>query len=182
MTAASFQLLDDEHVLWEGSPPRGWHLYARDRELIPFSLAWGGFFIVGNAAVWTRGGDWVLRFWFFPFLLIGLYVLVGRFVVDAWVRRRQRYVVTNRRILILRHGWGGGIRSVDLDWMPFVKMTEHADGSGDLRFAPPRTGKGKWGRVHERDLWAPALSPTPQFLGVPDVAATLDLIRRAAPA
>jgi hypothetical protein len=59
-------------------------------------------------------------------------------------------------------------------------MTERRDGSGDLRFGPRRFRRGRSGQAVERDLAAPALSPTPQFIGIPGVVAVRDLIERTA--
>ena len=43
-----------------------------------------------------------MKLWGFPFVLVGLYMVVGRFVLDAWLRRGARYAVTNKRVLISR--------------------------------------------------------------------------------
>lgn len=180
MPPPDLELLADERVLWEAAPPTGLNLASHDATLVPFSLAWTGFTIFFNVAAWMDKDNWFLRAWGAPFLLWGAYLTFGRFLADAWVRRRQRYVVTNRRVLILRAGWRGGLTSLDIAWLPPIKIVERPDGSGDLRFGLPRYGRGKYGRKVEKDRFAPALSPVPHFLGIADVAAVHSLIERAA--
>ena len=120
-----------------------------------------------------------MRLWGSPFLLVGFYLVVGRFVVDAWVRHRQRYVVTDRRVLVLRSGWRGGVIAGGLTILPFVSAAACRDGSGDLRFGPPRFKRGAKGQMIERDRIVPALDPLPRFIGIPDVAGVRALIERA---
>jgi hypothetical protein len=43
--------------------------------------------------------------WGVPFLLFGNYMLWGRFILDAWLKRRTFYPVTNRRVLIVRRSF-----------------------------------------------------------------------------
>jgi hypothetical protein len=164
--------------LWAGAPPTGLRFYAPDAELIPFSVLWVTFVGLFNYAAWSTPGDWFMRIWGIPFCVYGSYILLGRFMVDAWVRRRQRYFVTNKRALITRAGWRGGQRSLSLEDMPFIKVTERPDGSGDVRLGPATYRRGKWGKLHERGQVVPALSPTPQFLGIADVASVFHLIER----
>ena len=173
-------LYGDERVLWEGAPPTGLRFQARDVFVVPFTLLWAGFAIFWNALAWIQGENWFFRLWGLPFLLIGVYIPVGRFVHEAWVRNRLRYRVTDRRVIVERIGWHGDIRSLAIDWLPLIAMTERVDGSGDLRFELKRYDRGKGGRLVERDRDAPALSPVVQFLGIPDVAAVRDLIERTA--
>lgn len=178
MDRADLQLHEDEHVLWEASPPTGLNLASHDPILIPFSLAWMGFCVLFNMAAWVEPDNWFMRLWGAPFLLWGVYLVAGRFFADAWVRRRQRYFVTDRRVLIWRRGWRGGLTSLNIAWLPPLKVTERADGSGDIRFGLPRYGRNKSGQKVEKDRAAPALGPVPHFLGIADVAAVHRLIER----
>ncbi|MEM7742398.1 MAG: hypothetical protein AAF409_01700 [Pseudomonadota bacterium] len=96
----------DEKVLWTGRPPQGFLLDRSDLVDIPFSLVWGGIAVPGGGAVMVHGivepSLWstitvpISGFFFF----MGLYILVGRFFVDRWIRRNTRYAITNRRAYI----------------------------------------------------------------------------------
>ncbi len=174
-------LLHDERLLWQGKPPRGLRFTPHDWELVPFTWAWAGFAAFWNRSVWHVPRDWLMRVWGAPFLATGAYLLVGRFAVDAWIRRRQHYYITDRRAVITRGGWRGGLISVGLDGDPVLAMTERRDGSGDLRLGPLLYKRGRSGQLHERGRLVPALSPTPQFLSIPEVATVLNLAKGRPP-
>ena len=160
-----------ERLVWSGQPKQGIMLTSRDALLVPFSLLWGGFALFWNVSVWKMDADWFFRLWGLPFLVAGLYLIFGRFLHDAWVRSRTDYAVTNKRAIIMR---GPNVRSLDLDRLPLVDMSESANGSGTLRFGEPMSLLGRPGV----GLWSPALDPTPQFVGIPDVRAVYGLVTR----
>src|SRR5215831_7176076 len=108
------RLLDGERILWQGRPAQGIVLTARDWLLIPFSVVWCGFVFFWEAMVLRMQAPGFFAFWGVPFVLAGLYFTVGRFVVDIWLRRRTRYALTNRRIVIARAGVFGKLRSISL--------------------------------------------------------------------
>jgi hypothetical protein len=76
-------LMRGERVVWEGRPPGGFMLTATDGLMIPFSLLWGGFALFWNISVWSMGAPLFFRLWGLPFLLVGFYMVIGRFFVDA---------------------------------------------------------------------------------------------------
>jgi hypothetical protein len=87
--------------------------HSDDWTAIPFSLLWTGFFVFWEAdalGVWS-GADkhsppsTFMVLWGIPFLLFGQYFVWGRFLFDAWLKRRTYYAVTNRRVLILQESW-----------------------------------------------------------------------------
>ncbi|HEX2764001.1 MAG TPA: hypothetical protein VHM92_09220 [Allosphingosinicella sp.] len=127
-------LMPGERLIWTGTPPRGLRLGGYDFFYIPFSLMWGGFAIFWNVMVWTRGAPLLFTIWGLPFLLVGLYLIVGRFLHDAALRAATVYGLTDRRLLILRTWWRRGLRSHDLGNVPALEMKEHPDGRGTLTF------------------------------------------------
>jgi hypothetical protein len=105
-----------------------------------------------------------MKLWGVPFVLIGLYLVAGRFLLDAWIRRGISYAVTNRRVLILRSGPFSKFSAMSLDQLPEVNLSERADGRGTIRFgaaAPYGAGRGLSG-------WTPALDSTLQFIAIED--------------
>ena len=179
MVPSTPALLDGERVLWRGTPPTGIRFYSHDAELIPFSILWTGFVAFWNVEVW-REGNWPLEIWGAPFLIIGFYWLIARFFVDAWVRRRMQYFVTDRRIIIWRSGWRGNMKTVSLGLPPLLVMKERSNGSGDLRFDLLRFGRGRSGNKYEKGRWTPSLSAVPQFIGISNVALVRSLIEETA--
>jgi membrane protein YdbS with pleckstrin-like domain len=182
MTSESFtgRLLAGERILWSGQPQQGLLLTARDIFAIPFSLAWCGF-----AVFWTvmvtgasasdanpAGGFFIL--WGLMFVVIGLYFVFGRFIVDAWVRRGLNYAVTDQRILIARGAPFGRFTALSLARLPDIDLKERGNARGTIRFGQPVAIWGNRGM----SAWSVALDPTPQFLGIEDARRVFDLIQR----
>ena len=80
--------------------------------------------------------------WWFPvgiltvFLFVGLYMFLGRFLVDARKRSRRFYAVTNERVIILSAGSSTVVKSLNLDTLSDITMTERSNGSGVISFGP----------------------------------------------
>ena len=85
--------------------------HSDDWSSIPFSLLWTGFWVFweGHALGWTGTGrgesDLFIVLWGIPFLVVGNFIVWGRFFYDAWLKRRTYYAITNRRAFILQEGW-----------------------------------------------------------------------------
>ncbi len=145
----SAQLESGERLRWSGVPGQGFLLRSSDAFLIPFSLLWGGFAIFWETSVLRSGAPLSFQIWGLPFVLIGLYVIAGRFVADAKQRARTAYGVTDRRILIISGLVSKHVQSVALNSLTDITLTEKSDGTGTIRFGPshPATrwfGQGAW--------------------------------------
>jgi hypothetical protein len=112
-----------------------------------------------------------------PFVLIGLYLVVGRFLLDAWIRRGMRYAVTNKRVLISRPGPFGKFTAMDLNRMPDGSSSERADGRGTIRFGEQAQFWGNRGGGFS--AWTPSLDPTPQFIAIDEARRVFDYIQGA---
>ncbi len=142
MDAASVirgQLSSDEKLLWSDQPVQGLILRAADLLLIPFSLLWGGFAFFWEWAVLTKvptSADPIGRIfplWGIPFVLAGVYLIIGRFFTDAWIRSRTAYAVTNQRILIASGVFSRKVESFPLRTLPQLELTEKSSGRGTIR-------------------------------------------------
>jgi hypothetical protein len=71
-------------------------------------------------------------------LALGLYLLVGRFVIDARQRRRTCYVVSSERVIIavVSGLHRRVVRSLNLDTLSDVTLAERRGGSGTITFGP----------------------------------------------
>ncbi|HEX4350926.1 MAG TPA: PH domain-containing protein, partial [Verrucomicrobiae bacterium] len=77
-----------EKLLWSGQPRQGLRLNISDVFVIPFSLLWCGFAIFWEANAVKGHSPFVLKLWGIPFVVIGLYMVFGRFFMDARTRVR----------------------------------------------------------------------------------------------
>jgi hypothetical protein len=171
------RLLTGERILWSGRPGQGLLLTGRDALLIPFSLMWGGFAIFWEATALTQPNTQpFFGLWGIPFVLIALYLVAGRFLLDAWIRGGMVYAVTNRRILISRSGPFGKLTALSLDRLPDASISESAGGRGTIRFGEPVPF---WGGRNSISSWTPSLDPTPQFIAIENARSVFDQIQLA---
>lgn len=190
MAIGSFQgrLLPRERILWSGLPAQGLFFTSRDIFLIPFSLLWCGFAIFWTYAATSQGAPLFLAAWGTMFVCIGLFFVFGRFAVDAWLRRRISYAVTDKRILIARAAPFSNFTSIDLEHLPDVQLTGEGAKRGSLRFGAATSIFGKLGTGWSRGPYqgfgsfSPALDPVPQFLGIENPSKVFDLIMKASDA
>src|ERR1043165_7297034 len=129
-------------LLWSGKPRSDIRLRPQDVYLIPFSLLWGGFAIFWEFMALTQTskapGPVAVVFPLFglPFVLVGLYLIFGRFFADARSRTRTFYGVTNERIIIVSGLFLQQIKSLQLRTLTDVSLTQRSDGSGTITFGP----------------------------------------------
>lgn len=169
-------LLPGERFVWADRPPQGFRLTPFDIFLIPFSLMWGGFAIFWEIMAVTQGAGLFFTLWGIPFVLIGLYLIVGRFFQDAMTRKRQMYAVTDRRVLLLKSWPRATVRSLDIDRLPALELSERGNGRGSITFEQSR---GPWSNAG-LGFWIPSLDPTLRFLDIPNVRHVYSLIQRQA--
>ncbi|MGA9139556.1 MAG: PH domain-containing protein [Methanocella sp.] len=131
-----------EKLLWSGQPPGKLLVFrASDLALMPFALFWTGFSLLWEfaalAGVLSGGFDlFSLCFPLFgvPFVLIGVYLLFGRFVMDVVTRRRTYYALTDRRVFVLTTLRERNVVSMPLHKIDNVAIALHRDGLGTLTF------------------------------------------------
>jgi hypothetical protein len=135
-SAIEQQLGSGERLVWSGEPRRGLCCRPTDAFLIPFSLLWCGFAIFWETMALTKAAPIFFRLWGVPFILIGLYMVFGRFFVDARTRERTFYGVTSERIIIVSGILSRQTKSMQLGTLSDISLTERADGSGTITFGP----------------------------------------------
>lgn len=161
-----------QELEWTGRPPAGLRLRAADVYLIPFSLMWGGFAIFWEAMVVRGGAPVFFRIWGVPFVLAGIYLVIGWFFWDAYRRRQTWYGLVGNAALIVRRGFPNSMQRINLASTNSLGISLKADGSGTITFAdtPQRgwMGGGGW------SMWSGDLS-VPAFEGIPDAQRVYDL-------
>jgi hypothetical protein len=125
-----------EKLLWSGQPRGGIRLRPQDAFLVPFSLMWGGFAIFWELSVVRTNAPLFFRLWGIPFVLVGLHLIVGRFVADAYARGRTMYGLTNQRVIILSGLTGRQTKSLPLRTLGDICLIEQSDRSGTIMLGP----------------------------------------------
>jgi hypothetical protein len=141
----TYELATSEHLLWMGRPDPGKIFSAQDVFQIPFSLLWGGFALMWNASVWVGNAPIFFRLWGLPFLLMGLYMIVGRFIYKAWRKSRTYYAVTDKRLLILSMGLRYNLQAFPIDQLPTLRKQVNRVGAGGVIFGEPPQ-QNRWQR------------------------------------
>jgi hypothetical protein len=168
------EMLSGESVYWAGMPNPGVIFHSDDWAVVPFSLLWGGFAIFWEAGVlgyWgngSRGGSpsIFMALWGVPFVLIGQYMIWGRFFYDAWLKRRTYYAITNKRLLVVQEGWTQKTSSMYLAHIPAIER-EGAK-TGTLWFGkkyPVIAGRGQ----KRRSMSRYDLGDVPVFADIDDL-------------
>ncbi len=168
------ELGPDERLLWAGRPRLGFMLRPADALMIPFSLMWGGFAIFWEASVIRGNAPLGFALWGVPFVLIGLYIIFGRFVVDARQRSNTFYGVTSERVLIVSHLFGRKVKSLNLDTLTDVTLNERGNGAGTITFGPLAPFYG-W----QRSGWPGMTNAVPSFELPSDAREVYEIIRNA---
>ena len=130
------QLGAGERVLWIGQPKSGLKLRRSDALMIPYSLLWAGFAVFWEAVAIGSHGPLIFMIWGIPFVLVGIYFTVGRFFVDAAIRAKTSYGVTNQRIVIIYGLLSRKVTSLPLRNLQEIGFKQRSDGSGTITFYP----------------------------------------------
>ena len=78
---------DNEYILWEGAPEKGFTFTSRDLVMIPFSLFWLAFALFWEFSVITSTSSLFMAIWGLPFVGVGIYLLFGR-----RIRKRKKQI------------------------------------------------------------------------------------------
>jgi hypothetical protein len=136
------ELLPDEKIAWSAQPDRASLFSKSDFYLIPFSILWGGFAIFWEISVLqiVPGSEdagivgLVFPLFGIPFVVIGLYFMVGRFWYKSKKKEHTYYALTNKRILILTDFLGRKFQAIYLNTVPTIQKTIRSNGMGNLIF------------------------------------------------
>lgn len=127
-------LTHGEKLVWIGRPKTGLKLRGSDTFFIPFSLLWGGFAIFWELTVIATNSPLIFKLWGIPFVVVGLYLIVGRFFIDAKRRANTMYGITHDRIIIRSGVLSKNIQSFSIKNLPAITIKEKEDKSGTITF------------------------------------------------
>lgn len=121
-----------EKLLWAGMPAQGFLLRKGDIFLIPFSIFWAGFSFIWEAMVLINGITFFALFGI-PFVVVGFYILIGRFIHDSWRRKSTFYAITDERLIIKTKK---NISSTPINKYLEINFDEHSSGRGTISLGP----------------------------------------------
>ena len=165
-------LAPGEIILWQGRPS-GIRGYVRSVDLFWVAFAaFGALFFVTSLAATSRStrpdaGEFTLVA-LFPFIVFGLFFGVPR-AIGVWrEKRRAKYILTDRRIILESRG-----RRVELDLrsLPYLEL-EHSWLSGPTIYFAQRNIYEGWGAMYGG-------SPAPAFRGLANADEVYRLISDA---
>lgn len=117
-----------EQILWKGTPGKGHLFLPSDLFMIPFSIIWCGFAFFWEFGVISSGAPFFGLFGL-PFICVGLYITVGRFIWKVYIRTKTAYVITNRKIIRRQ---GSRIDTLEKSAIMNTDMKLYTDGHGTI--------------------------------------------------
>lgn len=167
----SRQLGREERLVWTGQPYQGLLFTAFDLFPTLFGIVWSGGFIAMIFATSPGPPTPIVAL----FLVPGLYMAFGRLPLDAYLRTRIFYGVTNERVIIISGVFQKTIRSLDLRTLSDISLTERALGRGTIEFGRSDV---PW-YLTAMDWWTPGLSGRRLFERIGNCKEVFDQIRAA---
>lgn len=158
-------LQGNERLQWSGRPKTGIVFRKEDAYIIPFSLVWCGFAIFMLVSNLQTSDSLMFSLFGVPFVLIGLMMVFGRFVVDARSRANTIYGLTNDRIIIKSGIFSKQIKSMNINSLMALEYTEKPDGSGTINLGP----KNPYTNMGNSMSWMPNVETQPQLEFIPNV-------------
>ena len=144
-------LASDETVLWRGKPEKLHLLALTDVYMIPFSLLWTGFVFYWLYSALRSGAPFFFMIFGGFFVLVGLFMVFGRFLLKALLLRGTSYVITDKNVLIRQ------IRQVKVlkkDALPSLSVKQYKDGTGTIALeqSSPFRRRSGYGTRYSMDM------------------------------
>jgi hypothetical protein len=89
-----------EQLLWCGRPDPAVVFVPADFFVVPFSIVWVGIAVAWEFGLSAANAPSAFRLVGVPFVLIGAYLLAGRFVTRWASKRKTVYVITSERVIV----------------------------------------------------------------------------------
>jgi hypothetical protein len=175
------ELLAGESLLWVGQPQKRVIFHSRDWFVIPFSLMWGGFAIFwewGASGHFGKPAPDFFTLWGIPFVVMGQYMIWGRFIYTAWRKSRTHYGVTNKRAVILNAGSTRKVTDRNLANLDSMSLSVRSDGIGTIQFSSATIwNPGLWARGPGRNNQIDIDLSQPVFYDIEDARHVYELIQ-----
>ena len=172
------ELARDERLLWSGVPGQGLRWRASDWFAVPFTVVWLYLVMFGTSrhGIQADQPPLYLRPEIIPFVLVGGYMLVGRFLVDWYQRTRTYYGLTDQRVIILGGLFNRQVKSLTLATLSDITLDARSNGSGTITFGPGASASSWFGRTSWRGV---NNRQAPAFDLIEDVRKVYAMVREA---
>ncbi len=172
------ELGDGERLLWSGKPRQGIVFRSFDVFLIPFSLVWTGFVVLAVVRALTSDAPLFPALCAVVFVLVGSYLLIGRFILDSKRRGKTSYGVTDERVMIISGLFSRRVESLNLRTLSHLSLSQKRHKSGTITFGP--THPMSWMcSSHALPLWCGMGHPGSAFEMIENAKDVYNLIRDA---
>lgn len=132
-----WQLISNEKIIWTGQPDPSVLFSRIDIFLIPFSLIWaGGAFAFQGISIFYGAPLEVILFGL-PFILVGSYMLFGRFILKRQRKKKTHYAITNQRVIVYSSFINSSLQAQFIQQIPAINKTVKKNGTGTIVFGNP---------------------------------------------
>jgi hypothetical protein len=171
------ELSPGEQVVWSGQPRQGFVIRGSDAFAIPFSILWAGFAVFWLVSAAQSNAPLPFVLFGVPFVLAGVYIVFGRFFVEAKQRQKTFYALTPQRVIIASGLCSRTVKSLNLKTITELSLSERSDGTGTIAFGAQHPMAAMFGGMSS---WPGAEQYLgPRFDLVPDARAVYESIRKA---
>ncbi len=188
------ELRPAERVLWAGRPCIRPIFHRNENEvLLPFGLIFGVssllYEVVAVRVMFsspTQIHGYVMAWFGLGSLVMGQYLMWGRFLYAARKKKRTYYAVTDRRVLVVQTAADRQVASAELKALPHLHKLKRSGDIGTIRFfSPPEPFATSWremaGMTMEADgrldVWDPlSIKRGPVFADLKDTDSVYQLI------
>lgn len=165
-----------EQVLWSGQPRQGVLLRGSDVFAIPFSVLWTAFAVFWLYTAIQSNAPLPFVLFGVPFVAVGIYIVGGRFFVEARQRANTFYAVTSERIIIASGLVSRKVKSLNLKTISDLSLSQRSDGSGTITFGPQHPFAFMFGGMSSWPGASQYLGP--RFELVPEGRSVYEIIRK----
>ena len=98
-------------------------------------MVWGGFSFFWEYMAIHANAPFFFCLFGVPFMLVGLYIMIGRFFADAARRAKTYYGITPERVIILS-GANRQVKSMNIKTLSDITLFQHPDETGTITLGP----------------------------------------------
>ncbi len=169
------QLDPGESLLWVGAPRQGVVTREYDVILVPVGLFFLGFAVFWEVTAITMAAPPLFVIVGCLTIVVGLYLVTGRFLIDARARISTLYGLTSHRVIIITGSRRPRTTSTRLEDLAYTELRERLDGTGTILLDRPRGTTFSSSDFH----WPGLTRKTPSFELIDNARSVYEALRAA---